>query len=371
VKKIIKLLIIMLLILPLSSCWDSINLEESLIVYALGVDISQENPNNYLFTIAFPTIIEEAPEKKSTFSTEAPSLGRGKSNLQQKVYRQLSYDNIKVVVFSEESAKQGILLHVDSMLRLPLFRGTTRFAVVKDRTVDLLKLEPPVSLLISTFIFESIKQNHDATTVPISTLRNFSNQYYTIGIEPSMPFICYGATKDELNIGCIALFKEDKMIHHLSGNNSKAFMLLKGEVNKGIYTSEYVLDESNNKDFISITFLGGKSTIKTELIDSQLHIFQDISIRADLGEYTPQNQIFTEDKIKELEGYFAKEINKDLNDTLKILQNELKNDNIGYGKYVKANHPDFFDKEDWNSQFTKAIIHVNSNVKIRNIGVTP
>lgn len=77
------------------------------------------------------------------------------------------------------------------------------------------------------------------------------------------------------------------------------------------------------------------------------------------------------DSIEKLQLQLAKEIKKDLRSTLDILQNELKNDNIGYGKYVKANHPEYFDGENWNDQFAKATIHVNPTVKIRTLGITP
>ncbi|MCC5910675.1 MAG: Ger(x)C family spore germination protein [Clostridiaceae bacterium] len=364
-KNIAKILIIILLIFPLTGCWDATDLEELLIVYGLGIDISRENPEQYLFTVGFPTIIPEAPEQKHEVSTESPSLGRAKSNLQQKVYRQISYDNIRVVVFSEEVAKKGILVHVDTMLREPLYRGTTRFAVFIDRTEDLLAMKPPVSLFVSNFLFDSIEQNYQATTVPISTLRSFSHEYYTDGIEPSMPFICYGADKTELNVGCVALFRGDKLIERLRGRNSRGFMLLKGEIHRGIYTFELM------GGFVSINLKGGNSKIKTKLIDGQLHIFHDIFIDSVLSEHTPKHEMLKTEKIEDLQAQLADEIEKDLRNVLEVLQDELKNDNIGYGKYVKANHPEYFDAENWNYQFSKAIIHVNPNVRIRTLGVTP
>lgn len=370
-KKIVKLLIVIVLLLLMTSCWDSRNLEDLLIVYGLGVDVSIKNPDNFFFTMGFPTIIKEAPEKKMEFSAEAPSLGRAKSNLQKKVYRAISYDNIRVVVFGEKAAKRGILQHVDSMLREPLFRGTTRFAVVKDRAVDLINMDAPVALLVSTFISDSIEQNYTTTTVPMSTLRKFSNQYYTSGIEPSMPFICYGKDKSELNIGCVALFKGDKFIHQLHDDYSRAFMLLIDDINRGVCTYEYTSKKSGKIEHVSINLKGGKSHIRTKLIDSKLHIYHDILIRASLGEHTEGSRIFEKEKIKEIEEFVSKEMKKNLIETLEILQKELKNDNIGYGKYVKANHPEFFDKKNWNEQFAEATIHVNPTIIIRTIGLAP
>ncbi|MFT9495371.1 Ger(x)C family spore germination protein [Anaerosolibacter sp.] len=368
-KKILRLFICFVMVLPLQGCWDSIGLEELLIVYGLGVDISQDHPDKYLFTIGFPTIIEEAPEEKSIYFTEAPSLGAGKCNMQNKVYRQISYDNIRVIVFGEEAAKRGIINHVDSMFREPLFRGTARFAVVKDRAVDLLSIKPPVALLVSSFIYDSIEQNYEGTTVPITTLRNFSHEYYTDGIEPAMPYICYGAKPDELNIGCIALFKKDRMIYKLHGHQSKAFMLLRGEINRGIYAFDYSIPDNNNKESIAINLKGGNSKIKTELIDSKLHIYHDITVNSTLAEFIPFGVVLDKDTIKKLEEYLSQKIHKDVSSTLKILQTQLKNDNVGYGKFVKANHPEFFNAANWNAQFADAVIHINTTVKITTVGV--
>lgn len=370
-KKVIKLLIVALISLPLLSCWDSKDLEELLIVYGLGIDISEENPDNYVFTIAFPTIIEDAPEKKVTFSAEASSISRGRSNLQKKVYRDLSFDNIKIVVFNEDVAKQGLLFHMDSMFRVPLFRGTTRFAVSGGSANGLLQFQPPVSLLVTNFLFDSIGQNYNATNVPVTTLRGFSNQYYTTGIEPSMPFISYGDTQNDLKIDRIALFKEDKMIHVLTGINSRAFMMLKGEIKDGVHTFEFFSEETGRKEFLSVNVIDGKSKIKTEIKDNQLHIYQEVSINAHLGEYTAREKIFSTDQIKRLEDIINHELKLGLDETLKILQKDLECDNIGYGKYVKGNHPEYFDPEDWNSQFAEAMIHINPTIQIRTVGVTP
>lgn len=214
-------------------------------------------------------------------------------------------------------------------------------------------------------------QNHNATSVPITTLRNFSNQYSSIGIEPSMPFISCGTASNELTTESTALFKGDQMIHVLSGINSRAFMMLKGEIKQGIHTFEHISEETGKDEFISVNFINGKSKIKTEIVDSQLHIYQDISISAHLGEYTPREYILSDDKLRKLENIINNELMEGWKNTLEILQKDLESDNIGYGKYVRANHPDFFNSEDWNSQFAKAIIHLNPSIKIRTIGVTP
>lgn len=368
-KGIVKLLIITLAAFPLTACWDSIGLERLLLVYGVGVDISKENPENYLFTIGFPTIIEEAPKKKMELSVEAPSFGGGKCSLQQKAYRRISYDNIKVVIFGEDAARRGIHPHVDSMYREPLFRGSTRFIVVEDRAADLLSKEAPTSLIVSNFLHESIQENYESTKIPMTTLRSFSHEYYTDGIEPVMPFIQYGANRQEMNLDSVALFKKDKLIYTLHKRESIAFMILRNEIHRGIYPFDYKSKDGNKSGFIAINIKGGNSKIKVKLEDAKLHIDHHIHINCSLGEYTPEESVLTKEKLEELQDYIAKEMESDLAQTLKILQKKLKNDNIGYGKHVKAQYPEYFDGENWGEQFAKAIIKIHTTVKIKNIGI--
>ncbi|SCX95934.1 Ger(x)C family spore germination protein [Alkaliphilus peptidifermentans] len=366
-KKILKLTIIFLMLILFTSCWDSRDLEELLLVYGIGFDINENNPEEYVITIGFPTIIEDAPESKHEFSVIAPSFGSGKTQLQNVVYREISYGNVRIIVFSEDVARLGIYPHVDAMLREPIFNGTTRFAVVNTRAEELLKLKPPVALLVSTFIYDSIEQGHRTTTVPFTTLRNFNNELFNDGIEPSIPYVCLGEKDFELKVECIALFKGDRMVHLLKGENSTAFMLLKGEINEGFIHASY--ENEDKEEHISIVLKGGTSKIKTRVEGSRLYIDQEIKINSSLAEYTGKETVFDEAIIKKLESIVTEYYKDVMQETLSILQ-ELECDNIGYGRYVKANHPDIFNAETWNEDFAEAIITAHPTVSIRSVGVS-
>ncbi|MBM7615765.1 Ger(x)C family spore germination protein [Alkaliphilus hydrothermalis] len=367
-KKIAKILIIFLLTVPLTSCWDSQDLEELLIVYGIGIDVSDENPEKYVVTIEFPTVIDEAPESKYQISAKVNSLSDAKSNFQLKVYRKISYGNTRVIVFSEEAAKQGIMKHIDCMLREPIFPGTTRFAVSDIETKELFDMDPPVSLFISTYLFRAIEQSHNATQVPFTTLRNFHHQYFTSGIDPILPYIKYDADTNITEVSSTALFKGDQLIHILMDEYSRFLMILKGEILSGFFVvnNEDVKDLDGN---LGIRFTGGNTKIKTELRDSELYINQTVKIDANLTEYTRVESVFNVKKIQEIETILSKYFKDKLLETAKQLQ-ELKTDSVGYGLYVRANHPDFFDAITWADDFSNATINIDVKLKIDTVGIT-
>ncbi len=372
-RKIVKLILLLLVSLLLTSCWDQKDLDKLLIVYGVGIDTSLEadSDSSYLITIGFPTISEEATKEKMEYSTPSRSLADSYDKLQKKAYREISYDNTRVIVFGEDVARLGIIHHVDAMLREPLFPGTARFAVVEGRAVDLFHLEPPVSLFVSTFLYESIEQSSQATSTPFVTLRNFHNEYHTKGIEPIIPYITYSEVPGVIYVGCTALFKGDKLLEVIHGNHSQALMVLRGEVYSGFYTARYALNDEALDDYLTIKLLGSKQKIEVKVIDDQITIFHRISINSALSEFTAYEPIFDTDKIEEFEKIAADSIKGDIVSTLNILQRTLKNDNVGYGKYVKAQLPHYFQPDNWNEQFAHANIILDVDVSIRSVGITP
>lgn len=375
-RKPFKITTLLILTLLITSCWDQRDLEKMLIVYGVGIDktLDETTDSEYLITIGFPTIIEDAPEKKMEYSTPAKTLADAYDRLQRKAYREISYDNTRLVVFGEEAARDGINQHIDAMFREPLFPGTARFAVVEGRAIDLMKISPPVSLFVSTFLFEIIKQSNIATTsTPYTTLRNFHNQLHTKGIEPIAPYITYSSLPDVIYVGCTALFKDDKLIEVFHGRDSLGLLMLRGEINSGYYTASFTddtKDDAKKDAYVTIRFLGGKSKVESKIVEDELNIYHKITIEGHLAEFTDSDTVFDTKKLEEFEKAIAASLKKDLSGTLKILQKILVNDNIGYGRYVRVQNPDFFDSETWNETFEHIPIHLEVEVKITAVGIT-
>ncbi|WP_026476263.1 Ger(x)C family spore germination protein [Alkaliphilus transvaalensis] len=367
-NKKFKLIVTVILLITLTGCWDSQSLEDLLTVYGIGIDLAPEDPNNYQFSIVFPTVIEEAPKAKFELSVKTHSLTAAKQQLQYKVYRQISYGNTRVVVFAHDAAEHGIIKHVDAMLREPVFPRTTRLVVVDTKAHELLEMTPPVSLFVTTFLFQAINQSNEATRVPFTTLRNFNYQYYTTGIEPVFPYINFNQSANTISIDSTALFKGDRLIHVLEGNESTYLMLLKGEINDGFYSTPYT-DTDENLHHISLRIKTGKMKIRSELIDSQLYINQEITLSVNLAEYTGEASVFDHETIKEFEAYLAQHLEVNLSNTVKILQ-DLNSDNAGYGLYIRANHPEYFNPEEWGDQFSNALINIKVNINMHTVGIT-
>ncbi|ABR47097.1 spore germination B3 GerAC family protein [Alkaliphilus metalliredigens QYMF] len=367
-KKVCKLLLLMLICLLLSSCWDAKQLDDLYLVYGIGVDISKENPERYLVTIVAPTVHPEANEPKIEISSEGTSIRNAQDNIQNKAARRITFANTKIFFIGEEAAKKGIGKHIDSMLRDPEGRGTIKPVVVEGRAVDLMDIDPAGIPIVSLYVSDLLRQSNETSTIPFITLRVFHNALKTDGIEPVIPFIKYGNKPSEFLVNTISLFRQDKMIGKLEGIESFAFIVLTGQVQDGFITLSYPLGDIDEYPVLTLRVKSGKSKIKTEIKDSRLHIYHEISLTTYISEYTSSESVFDEKIIEDMEKAANLHLEAICKKLIKKLQNEYENDNIGYGRYVKVNHPEYFEADDWNEQFAHAVVHVKANVRIQMVG---
>lgn len=367
-KRVYKLLLLILFCLSLSSCWDAKKLDDLYLVYGIGIDISEEDPSRYLVSVVSPTVHPEAAEPKIEISSEGTSLRNAQDNIQNKAARRVTFSNTKIFIISEDSANRGVARHIDSLLRDPEGRGTIRLVVTEGRAVDLMKINPPTAPLVSLYINDLLRQGHETSTIPFTTLRSFNNALKTDGIEPVIPYVKYGNQPNEFLINNISLFKGDKMIGKLDGIESFTFMVLKGEVQDGFMSLPYPLGSSSEHPVLTLRVLRGKSKIRTAIQNSRLHIYHEVSLITSISEYTSMESVFDENIIEDMEKASNIHLETIANELILKLQEEYKSDNIGYGRHVQVNHPQVFDSENWNEQFSQAIVHVKANVKIGMVG---
>ncbi|WP_026476222.1 Ger(x)C family spore germination protein [Alkaliphilus transvaalensis] len=363
-----KLVILILICGLFTSCWDAKQLEDLYLVYGIGVDLSEENPGKYLVTVAAPTVLPEAEAPKVEISAEGASLRNAQDNIQNKAARRITFNNTHLLIVGEEVAKRGLEQHTDSLLRDPEGRGTMKLMITEGRAVDLMELNPPASALVSLYLADLLKQSQETSTIPLTTLRSFNNALKTDGIEPVMPYLKYGNRPDEFLVNTIALFNSDRMIGKIEGVDSFLLIVLRGEVNDGFMSLPYPLGDADESPILTLRVISGKNKIKTEIRDAQLHIFHEVSLIAHISEYTAPMTVLDEKIIKEMENAANLHLEGLCKQLINRLQIQYVSDNIGYGRYVKANHKDFFDAENWNKQFSNANIQVKGNVQIKMIG---
>ena len=362
-NKLLKILVIVTSLI-LCSCWDARNIDDMYLVFGIGIDLSESNETQYLISTVSPITDPEAEDNKIEISSVSNSLRSAQDNIQAKANRYISLTNTVVFILGEDVAKQGIKRHIDTLIRDPESRGTMGIIVTEGRAVDLMNLDLKFVNSLSLYLQDLLEKSYYTTSIPLTTVREFNNDLYTDGIEPTIPYLKYGNSKEEHIINSTAIFEKDKMIGLVTHDESAALALLKAKARNGFLTSK-VPDREN--DYVTLRTLGGNNKISTKIRDNKLIIDHYITINGSITEQTCNCPLDKKaiSRVEKALSYNVKSMSEQL---INKLQNEYKVDSIGYGKYVRAHHPDFFKTDHWNSQFEEAQINVIVKINVISIG---
>ncbi len=401
--KIIKLLCLMLLLPAASGCRDMTEPDTLGYVVALGVDKAKQEGSKFDITIQFANPVKISggasqeggkggQESIENITVTAPGIYAAINVANHVVSKTFTLAHTKVVVFSEEIAREGVEDLLETIGRSSDIRPNTYFAVSKGSAKEFLEAVNPETevnpVRYYTMIFENdysgfIPQNlsqdfyffagsdEKSTVLPMCAVSgktgtgNFSDtgyQYkledYTAGEVPE--------DKQETEVAGMAIFEKDKMVSEMGDIKTEIYNLLTGQ-----YKSSYVsyFFKATPEDPITVMQQQKKRPkIKVDTKSDVPKISLEISLEADFNSSTPKMSV--EDHIDE----FADEVIFELKNEIEEFLLETKNlgcDIVGFGSYAKRNFKDqkAFSDYKWKEKYKNAIFDVNVDFVIRRTGL--
>lgn len=149
-----KMAVIMILVcFLLSGCYDKAEPNDIAFVTAVGIDKSKENKENYdiTFQIAKPAQISGGASQEGgqggeiiqNITVEAPTVYAGIETANFVISKMLSLSHIRLFVFSEEIAREGIADITETMTRSEEIRPNVYLAVAKNSAKEYLEAVKP------------------------------------------------------------------------------------------------------------------------------------------------------------------------------------------------------------------------------------
>lgn len=180
----IKKAVIILLCLLLCGCYDNREPNNIAFVTAVGIDISKQNKKNYdiTFQIANPTQISGGASEEGgkggeiiqNITVEAPTVYAGIETANFIMSKIISLSHIKLFVFSEELARNGIADLTDAMSRSEEIRPNVYLAVAKASAKEYLEAVKPSAEINPAKYYQSTFEKEALGGIPKST----NNEFY-------------------------------------------------------------------------------------------------------------------------------------------------------------------------------------------------
>ncbi|MED1467253.1 Ger(x)C family spore germination protein [Bacillus salipaludis] len=371
----------------LTGCWNRRELNELSILLGLGID--KEN-GQYIITAQVVNPSEIASKKGG--SGKSPVVvyqGKGETLFEavRKVTtvapRKLYFAHLRILVFGEELAKEGIGEMIDFLLRNSEIRNDFYIAVSKNSNASaVLKILTPLEKIPANSLFASLETSANSWSPTEGvTLDKLTSNMVSEGNNPILTGIEVigneqaGETnknldqtkpKTILQYKGMAIFKNDKLIGWMNEREGRAVHYALGKVKSSV---GYIKCPQGGKVVIEVVHT--KSKLKTEMINGEPHGFVHAKIKGNVAEVECQGLDLTNPKsISYIEKESEKELTKIIKTAIHHIQKDYQADIFGFGEALDRSAPNDWVKykKDWDQTFSQMPVTVKVDMKIRQTG---
>lgn len=377
---------LLLLMLPLSGCWNRRELNDLAITVAAGIDKVQDG---YLVSVQVidPTQVgkNKVVERTTTtvYQAEGKSVFEAMRRITKKCPRKIYISHMRMIVLSEGVARDGITKPLDFFFRDHEPRSNFNVIIAKNESASgILSTFSLLELIPATELYKTLKTSEKswAPTVSIQAV-DLIKLMGTDGIDLVLTGVSITGNKSQaqsldngrkinpggfLEYKSIAVFKKNKLLGWLEENDGKSYNYVTNHVKNtvgknmcpkgdGIFATEVFRAHSDVIPYLK----EGEPAIKVET-----------RVEANLGEVECELDLSDQQTIKELEAIVQKQGKRLIEGGIHHVQESFGADIYGFGAALHRKYPKQWVqwRTNWEEIFRKLPVEVEVTVKIRRIG---
>lgn len=428
-KKLLLLALLACLCLVGNGCWSSDEPDNFAYVLAIGVDKGEENRIKMTYLIANSKEMGagkeggDAAQKSLITSIETPSLFVTLNTVNTYIGRKLTLMHAKIIIFSEETARSGLMgSFVPAMGQYREVRGTMFIGVTKGKAADRINAIKPILETNPAKYIELVASSGVYTGfIPQTELLN--TMYISLssdGIEPVT--MLFGPSREQaasedsaddggeltsdaeepvggagsagngmtgeyraegdyvagtlpreggINFGAMgaAAFRGQVMVGEMTGDEVVAWGMLTGKYRTSIMS---LIDPLVPDTVLSATVSEGrKPRVRVRLEDGKPYIDVEVTLEGDILGIQSLIDYQQPDKQPVLEAAYTEKLAGLINGIIKKSQEEFRSDIFGFGLYARRLYltQEQWKAVHWEEIYPEAEINATVNFKIRRSGM--
>ncbi len=375
-KKVISYLnfiVVMLLALLLSGCWNYREINELNVVAGFAVDKSSKG-DKYLVTSEVVDI--KSGMGKSTFSpkilqAEGETLFDAIRNMIKISDKKLYFSHAKVFIISQEVAKEGISQIIDWVIRDTEPRIEINFVISGEKTAgELLQLRNEEENINSFIMYDMLKAQKNLSKAPFVEGYKLVQSLTSESLSSILPTAYVTVVNGEktMEVSGTAVFKKDKLIGFLDGNDTKYLLFIRNLIKGGILPE--MQSDENVSPSVALEIFDNKTKINPEFSNGKLIINLNVKTSLGIGEHGGRGNFIDKKGMAELKKATEKSIEKNIIGLIQKVQDEYASDIFGFGESIKNKMPSTWRSisADWDDLFKELDVNVKSEVDIRSSG---
>ena len=344
-----KKIIILVLCLLLTGCYNYKELNKIAIVSSISID---KKDNNYLVGAQVLNVKPKDDNNSSNvivYEEEGKTIEEALRNITKKSNKKLYGGHLSKLVISEEVAKDGIIDIVDLFQRLPEIKDEFTITIVKGIEANkVIKIMTSPESIPADFVKNVIESaDVDSALTYSSKLDEFVSFYLKKYIDPVITVLevknydkdgtsiknnesTYPKTKIVLDY--VGITYKGKLEDYLDKDETIGFNFVRDNIDQMIIPIK--CDQNN---YTSISILDSKTKVK---VDNKYNITINVNNKSSLNEYNCGNKI----NKNKLEKDTNKKIKKYINKAIKK-QEKSNSEFLGLKRYIYLKYPKYKNEE--------------------------
>lgn len=373
-KSFVKILVFSLFtVFSLAGCWSYREIES--LAIAAGIAVDQGINHKYLVTME---IIGFQPGQEAEIGSKLVS-GEGDSILEAirnsyNISGQMGYFNhTSVFIISQDVAGEGILPIIDLLFRSPLIRISLAILISKEKTAREVLAAQSLNQPIKSFQISdafAAQQSSLSKTLEIKVFEAIN----AIGSEGTALFLPtvgvitpHGQPMIELS--GIAVFKQDRLVGLLDGEDSKYLLFVRNKVQEGILLKD--MAQGDKRSITSLKIIESQTQIKPVLVKGKPLMKIGIRTKADIWELDSSTNYNSEPGRRMLKIQAEQTLQENIVRVIRKVQQDYGADIFGFGSRIRSRMPDVWKKikPDWGPLFAQLKVEVKAEITIQKSGM--
>ncbi|NBD27740.1 Ger(x)C family spore germination protein [Paenibacillus glycinis] len=378
----------MILLVPLAGCWDRQELNEMSIVAGLGID---RVGDAYHISVQIVNPAEVSPKSSYgsklapvvTLEQDGKTLPDALGRLTVLTPRRLQFSHLRMVVFGESTAREGLRKPLDYLSRYAEMRNDFFLVVAKNRRAsDILKMYSSMDPIPANNLFTKLRNSDEqwAATSKM-TLNELLIATETEGMSAFMTGIeIVGdpgnaneknhqeiSPSSNLEYSGTAIFKRDRMVGWLDENGTKALNYVHDSIK---WTVGYLGCPDKGRASVELFNIHSKIKIRGKSKgDLAVHVY--LTMEQDISDVECDLDMMNEATMKWFDRQTDAKVRRIVQNTVANTKKNLRIDVFGFGQQVHRQHPKIWHRiKDWNATYLDVPVHVHVRTNTRRIGTT-
>ncbi|SHE37210.1 Ger(x)C family spore germination protein [Desulforamulus putei] len=385
-----------------TGCFGGRETDEVAIILAVGIDKGKTAPLEVTVTVANPKAFAAGESGGGgqedpflTASVEGPSIWECYLLFNSFGAREMSFQHTRAFIFGEEIAREGLLKYINALLRYREVRRNSSLFVCQGTAKEFMQKNKPRLEASPAKQYEFMQRMSQITGLfPDSDIHRFYITLKSLHSSPTAALvgITRGEKAEEKTVQPLrvpyyagevpqaggksnaefigtAVFRKDKMIGKLTGDESRTMLLLSGHFDLSTFTLE---DPQHKNNVITLRLRQGKKPdIEFKRQGDKLLIHEKIYLEGEFW-YIQSGENYEDPKKKKIvEEAFDRQMEQLARQLVNKTKEKDYGDIFGFDRYYRKQLSSWeeWEKLPWKEIYDQADIVIDFNTNIRRTGL--